>query len=231
MTDSVHSQLVQKIKSYQMPPAAVELLTEHKPLIIAGVSAAGKSAVAEHIQSGSDFAHVITHTTRPPRAGEANGQNYWFVTEEQLLKLLDDNAMVEANAVHGETIYGSSIAAYEAVVAKNWRPLMVIDIQGVEIITRNVPGLNAAFLLPPTFEIWLERLDKRGQMSHVERARRLQSAASEMEHVLNNSHFNLFINRDVPTVADQITRGVVIPAEQHHNRDLVHRLIESIHAY
>ena len=224
-------QLLDQLKSYHMPPEAVKLLSDSKPLMIAGVTSAGKNSVAAYLAQSSNYKHVVSHTTRPPRSTEENGKNYWFVSNGEMMRLLESGQMIEANAVHGETIYGTSISAYRSVVNSGHKPLLVIDVQGVDQITLYVPDLSAVFLLPPSFEIWMERLDKRGMMSHVERERRLKSARIEIEHVLRSQHFVLYVNREVNTVAQAIQKGVIIHAEQHHNRELALRLIDHIKAY
>jgi guanylate kinase len=231
MADSVKQQLLDKVKSYHAPASAVELLSQHKPLIIAGVTASGKATVTEYIQKISDWRHVVTHTTRPPREGEENGKDYWFVSEDEMLRLIEGNKFIEVKNIHNQQISGTSISAYKKVVEAGQKPLLITDVQGIEDITKSVPGLKAAFLLPPSFEAWMQRLDRRGRMSHVERLRRLKSASQEIIHAMNSLHFNLYINADVNLVAKAILDEVSLPAEQHHNRELAERLIEHAKAY
>lgn len=214
-----------------MPRKAIELLNDHNPVIMAGVTASGKGAVTKYLSENQGLNQVITHTTRDPRPGEENGVDYWFVNNLQMAELLDSQAMIEVMLVHGHHIYGTSIKAYEDAVRDDKQALLIVDVQGVEEITKNVPGLKAAFLLPPTFDEWMHRLDKRGAMSHTERARRLKSSEQEMQHVLRSKHFNIFVNREVNSVSHAIMNNIVIPAEQHHHRDLIGRLIESIQSY
>lgn len=231
MNGNVHNYLLEAIRSYRMPDEAAELLAQHAPMLIAGATASGKGSVASYLNLSSDFAHVITHTTRPPRSDEENGKDYWFVSEEEMLKLLKESAMIEAKSIHNNAIYGTNIEAYQAVVSSGRKPLLIIDVQGAEDITKQVSALQAVFLLPPSYEVWMERLDKRGLMSHVERARRLLSAREEIEYALRSRHFNLFVNRDVNTTARAILDNVGNPSEQHHNRELAQQLIDHIRHY
>jgi guanylate kinase len=231
MADAVHTQLIEAVRTYHIPPEATALLTAHKPLVIVGATGSGKDAITDYVESSSQFREVVTHTTRPPRHDDQNGINYWFVNKAQMLRLLNGHQMIEAKLIHGDTVYGISIGAYKKVIADGYNPILVIDVHGVEDISKHVPGLQAAFILPPSFEVWMERLDKRGHMSHVEKARRLQSAKAEIEHVLRSRHFNLYVNRDVHIAAQEILRGAVIPSEQHHNRELAQQLLDHIRAY
>ena len=231
MNSEGHRQLQEAVKKYRMPEAAVELLQNHPPLIIAGITASGKNTILDYIQQNSDWRHVVTHTTRPPREVEKTGQNYWFVDEREMLELLSAQAMIEANLVHSDTVYGTSIKAYEDVLASGHKPLLIIDVQGVEQIINHVHGLHPIFLLPPDSGAWMERLNKRGHMSHVERLSRLRSARQELEAALSSQHFTLVVNSEVTQAAQQILGGVVTEAVQKHNQDLARRLIEHSRAY
>lgn len=231
MPEIIPTELLDKVNDYKMPSKAVELLHDYKPMLVAGVTASGKGAVAKYLSDNMGYAQVITHTTRDARPNEVNGVDYWFVNNSRMVELLDTQAMIEVKLVHGHHIYGSSIEAYKQAVSKQTKALLIVDVQGVEEITKNVPDLKAAFLLPPSFDEWMHRLDKRGQMSHTERARRLKSSEAEMRHVLRSNHFNPFVNREVNSVSQAIMNNVVVPAEQHHHRELIERLIESIQSY
>jgi guanylate kinase len=211
-----------------MPAQAAELLTAHHPLIIAGVTAAGKDTILKYIEESTDWRHVITHTTRLPREGELNGKNYWFVSEDDMLKLLLDKAMIEAKAVHGNTVYGTSLKAYKTVLDLGQRPMLRIDIQGIGELTNKLPRLQAAFILPPSFEIWMERLDKRGHMSHVEKVQRLRSAQIELREALKSRHFIFIVNNDIIATAKELLSGATDARSQHDNRELALRLIDNI---
>lgn len=231
MDGDTHNQLLQNVRDYRSPEAAQHLLQEHPPLVIAGVTAAGKDAVAEYIQDNSDWRLVITSTTRKPRPGEKSGEHHWFVDESEMIKLLDAKLFIEAKLVHGEHVYGTSIAAYKSVIEAAHKPILRIDIQGVEEITKMSADVNPVFILPPSFEVWMERLNKRGAMSHIERIRRLKSAKTELEEILRNPRFRLVVNRDVSSVSNEILSGVTDIPSQHRNRELAGQLIEHIRQY
>lgn len=228
MQTTVHHKLLDAVRDYKMPTAAAELLTGHESLILGGVTAAGKDTILEYIVSTTQWRHVVTHTTRKPRAGEQNGQNYWFVSQEDMLKLLETQAMIETKAVHGTTVYGTSIAAYQAVIDQGHKPLLRIDIQGILELTNQLPGLKAAFILPPSFEVWMERLENRGRMSHIEKIQRLRSAQMELKEALNSRHFMFVVNREFKVTADEILRGVSDGLTQHRNRELAEQLIDHV---
>jgi len=228
---ALRQELFEKLRSYRTPDIAAQLLSSYPPLIVAGATATGKSSVLKRLEEVSEYRHVITHTTRPPRPNEVSGQNYWFVNEEEMLRLLDDQAMIEVKAVHGDTLYGPAITSYQAVLNSGHKPILVIDVQGVEELSRSLPKQKAFFLLPPNFDEWMERLEKRGQMSSVEKANRLKSARQELEEALRQPRFILVTNYDVHRTAQEILGGTTDPRTQSQNRELAQTLISHIQNY
>lgn len=217
-----------KIINYSMSDAAAELLEVNPPLVLVAPTGVGKDAIAKEIQAISNFRRVITHTTRRMRQGEVNGRDYWFVNEPEVLALVDKQAFIEVNLVHGDTVYGSSLIAYRQAIESGHKPLMIIDVQGVQHVSRRTKKLEAVFILPPNFEEWMKRLDLRGAMSYTEKVRRLKSAKAELEEALNNHHFRLVVNRDLGTATKEILQGALNSLEQRQNRDLAQSLIDHI---
>lgn len=210
-----------------MPPAAVELLNQHQPLMIASITAGGKTSISGLLEKKSNFRHVITHTTRPIRPGETNGVNYWFVDDAEMLRLIDAREFIETQPVHGETIYGTSLSAYKGVLDSGHEPFLIVDVQGVQEIVTGVPDLRAFFILPPNYEEWMRRLESRGAMSHMEKSRRLQSAKEEIQTALADPHFVLIVNNDLEQTADEIISGPTL-INQPKNRQIAQFLLDNI---
>jgi guanylate kinase len=227
----LHSKLIQKTQQYQMPAKALELLQKNKPLLLAGVSAAGKTSVVNQIVKQGSGEHVITHTTRQPRINEKNGVNYWFVDEEEMLKIIDNNGFIEVNLVHGDTVYGTSIAAYEKVLISGKLPILTIDVQGIDDLAKAVPGLQAKFILPPDANEWLSRLSKREIMTSVDRHRRTVSAKLEIEKALSDNHYDLVVNRDISEAADEVIHGSSDMMRKKLNQQIARNLLEQIRSY
>jgi len=229
--NDTHKQLLDTVKTYKMSPAAAKLVSDNLPLIIAGTTGSGKDAIEQYIQKISDWRHVVTHTTRQSRPGEQNGVDYWFVSEEEMLALAKRQEFIEFKFLFDRDFYGSSINSYRLVLEGDHKPMMRIDVQGVSELQLYVSGLRPFFVLPPSFDSWIERLDARGHMSHVERAKRLNRAREELEMAIDNEKYVLVVNDEVPRVSREIVDGITDVASQHHNRELAQRLIDHIKAY
>lgn len=225
--DSPTKQLVIKARDYQISQVSVQLLEALKPLVICGVTAAGKNATSQHLAERGNFERVVTHTTRSPRQGEANGQDYWFVSEQDMLEMIDGHSFVEVEVLNGDRVYGTSRTALELVASHGKRPIMTIDIKGAAKLAAAVSGLEPLFMVPPSTDVWMQRLGGRAYMSDGEHDRRLHGARGELEFVMNNQDFVIVVNNDVEQAAAEILRGVATDSgSQGERRALVKELYE-----
>lgn len=223
--NDVHQQLLIEVKNYKMPPAAVQFLGQNLPLIISSVTASGKNTVANRIITTTNYRETVSHTTRSPRRGETDGLHYWFVDETRMLQLVRNRAFIEIKAIHGETIYGTSVDAYKLVLNEGYKPLLVIDVQGVEEISKVMPKLRPFFLLPPSYEGWMNRLHSRGVIKEEDKAKRLNSARREIQTVLGNSAYILVVNDYIDRTAQEILLGKIDENAQRKNRQLAQNLL------
>ena len=82
-------------------------------------------------------------------------------------------------------------------------------------------------MLPPSYDIWMERLGARGSMTNIEKSKRLSSARHEIMTAMRNPHFIMVINHEVElTVADVLNGAYTSPENQHHAHKLASELIE-----
>jgi len=229
--DSTHARLLEAVKHYRMPQAAVDLLTTNPPMVLAGITGVGKDTIEDYIEKTSGWQHIVTHTTRQLRPGDTNGKDYWFVSEEEMLNLVAVQAFIEVDFVHEIQVSGTSLEAYNSVLRAGRKPIVDITLKGVQDLYIHIPGIRSFFILPPSFEVWMERLEKRGHMSHVERAKRIDSAKKELEAAIQNEHFILVINDELPRVTKEILDNITDIPSQQRNRELAQRLIDHINAY
>ena len=203
--------LEQAITTYQMPETAKQLLHNHPSLNIAGPTGAGKGTMAQHLTQTGGYVPVVSDTTRAPRVSgngyEVNGVHYWFIDTTTALRKLDEGAFIEAKLVHGDTLYGTTIASYERVVESGRTPILEIDVQGMEELMIAAPGFEAILLLPPSFDIWEQRLDGRGDMTLEQKIRRFETALLEYNKPIENENFFPVINTEVIDTAEIIKSG------------------------
>jgi guanylate kinase len=164
--------------------------------ILSAPSGAGKSSlVSAALAEDKRLALSVSFTTRPPRAGEANGRDYHFVDPKTFEAMLERGEFLESAEVHGNR-YGTSQKWIERERAEGRDVLLEIDWQGAQQVRRLIRQVVSIFILPPSPEVLESRLRGRGQDSEEVVARRLASAreeishVSEYEYVIINDDFN-----------------------------------------
>jgi guanylate kinase len=150
--------------------------------VIAAPSGAGKTSLVRALMAADpDLELSISYTTRPPRPGEVDGEHYRFTTPERFQALIDGDRLLEHALVHGNH-YGTGRDAVEHAFAGGRDVILEIDWQGARQIRARFPDMVGIFVLPPSREALLDRLNKRGQDSAEVIARRLANARGEMAH-------------------------------------------------
>ncbi|UCH77757.1 MAG: guanylate kinase [Candidatus Coatesbacteria bacterium] len=147
--------------------------------VFSGPSGAGKSTVCRALlESVAGLVFSVSHTTRPPRAGEEEGLHYHFVSDEEFDRIKREGGFIEFALVHGHW-YGTSRAQLEAGLA-NGDVVLDVDVQGARGIKAAFPAAVGVFVLPPSAEALRSRLVDRGQNDPDDIERRLAEAEIEM---------------------------------------------------
>lgn len=146
-------------------------------------SGAGKtSLVRELIQRLDELVLSVSHTTRPARPGEVEGQDYHFVSQQEFSDMLGRAEFLEHAQVFGN-LYGTSQAWVEKQLAAGLDVLLEIDWQGASQVRHLMPDQTCGiFILPPSKKVLEQRLRNRGQDSEEVIQRRLAEAHEEMSH-------------------------------------------------
>ncbi|MFK4132111.1 hypothetical protein ACI2KR_07410 [Pseudomonas luteola] len=110
---------------------------QKKIITLTGISCSGKSTLASFLTNHTeDMTEAVSTTTRPPRAGEANGINYYFVPENDFLALEAENALLES-VTFGSNRYGLSIKEMDRIFSLGKTPVVVVEPYGAEEIAKN----------------------------------------------------------------------------------------------
>jgi guanylate kinase len=152
--------------------------------VLSAPSGAGKSTLRAGLQQNQDFAYSISCTTRAPRPGEVQGEDYYFLTHADFERKIAAGEFLEYAQVHGN-YYGTLISTVlEALIDKR-DVLMDIDTQGAAMIRANEhPEIRNAFvdifLMPESLDVLRQRLAKRGTETAEQIDLRLHNAEAEM---------------------------------------------------
>jgi guanylate kinase len=161
--------------------------------IVCAPSGAGKTTlVAELLKVDPGIRLSISYTTRKPRAGEADGEDYHFIDAQKFHEMAAAGAFLESALVHGN-YYGTSQPWIDAQRAAGADILLEIDWQGAAQVRKMIPDAIGIFILPPSFEDLMSRLNTRAQDPPDVIARRISAAREEISHV---SEFKYVIIND-----------------------------------
>lgn len=149
-------------------------------VVLTGPSGAGKDSLLSHIrQLGRPYHFVVTATTRPPRAGERHGVDYFFVSQDEFEAMRDRGELLEYARVYGRW-YGVPKEPIQRALAEGKDVFTRTDVQGARYIRSRVPGALTIFVLPPSEEELEQRLRSRALDTPQEIERRLAIAREEM---------------------------------------------------
>ncbi|MEK7743952.1 MAG: guanylate kinase [Elusimicrobiota bacterium] len=178
-------------------------------LIISAPSGAGKTTVCRRLLAkDKSLRYSVSYTTRPPRAGEAPGKHYHFVSEEDFRRRARLGEFLETAVVHGN-LYGTPRRFISEQIRAGRVVLGDIDVQGAASITRRMPEAVTVFLLPPSWARLEDRLRRRdGSGESVER--RLANARMEMSRAREYRYW--VVNDSLSDAVAQV--GSVIEAER-----------------
>ncbi len=173
-------------------------------IILSSPSGAGKSTLAKRLNAwDEDIIFSVSATTRPPRPGEVDGQDYHFVSVERFKHDVAEGEMLEHAHVFGN-FYGSPKAPVQAAINAGQDVLFDIDWQGAQQITNSDLGKHtlSIFLLPPSITELQRRLESRGQDDAETIQRRMQKSWDEISHW--GSYDHVLINDDLDRTEENL---------------------------
>jgi len=150
--------------------------------IISAPSGTGKTTILKRVISElENVVFSISHTTRPPRSGEKEGVDYFFVARETFEIIKQRGDFLEWAEVHGN-LYGTSSHAVHELTEQGKDIILDIDVQGASQMMEKEGGTGVfVFIAPPSLQELERRLAKRGTESESVIATRLKNARTEMK--------------------------------------------------
>lgn len=154
-----------------------------KIIVIAAPSGCGKSTIINGIMEPGDLnlGFAVSATTRPPRPGEADGVNYYFMTEEAFRDAIAENQFVEYEEVYPGRFYGTLRSEVDRITSEGHNIILDIDVNGA-LGVKQLYGNDAItiFIEPPSLEELRNRLESRGTESPEVIDVRIDRAAYEL---------------------------------------------------
>ncbi len=149
-------------------------------IVFSGPSGAGKDTVLEQLLKKSDIVKSVSATTRAMREGETDGTDYYFVSREAFLSMIEKGEMLEYAEYVGN-FYGTPRKPVEQWLSEGKDVLLKIEVQGGRKVKSLMPESVGIFIMPPSPEELERRLRNRGTDDEDAIRKRLQTAVEEMK--------------------------------------------------
>lgn len=193
--------------------------------ILSAPSGAGKTTVCEALLSGvSNLRRAITTTTRPPRPGEVNGVDYFFLSKDEFQRKIGEEQFLEYAVIY-DNYYGSGRDYIESELEAGHDVILVVDVQGACSIKKtDVPAVYI-YLLPPSLEVLRSRLVEREMDTPEVIEKRFSQAKKELSRYTEYDY--CIINEDLSEAVADI--NAIIRAERcrvKYYTDFINKIIK-----
>ncbi len=193
-----------------------------KLFVMSGPSGTGKSTVVNRVTRLYDNLHFsVSATTRAPREGELDGREYYFVSRDRFLEMVEHGQLLE-HARYVENYYGTPAAPLEEAMGRGEDCLLDIEPQGALQVRANRSDAVLIFLAPPSMQVLEERLRGRGDTAPELIQKRLNQARWELAQA--DKYDYIIINDDADKAANELLS--IITAEKCRINERIHFLKE-----
>ena len=179
-------------------------------IVLSGPSGSGKNTVCDEVKRrNNNIWESISMTSRKPREGEVDGVSYYFVSDKEFEKNIEEGSMLEWAKFAGN-YYGTPKKSVQEHLDKGLDVILVIEIQGALQIKKKLPQALFVFLLPPSMQELKRRLINRHTESEAKILERFETAYKEINEL---SKYNYVIINDEVTEA-ALKLEAIIKAER-----------------
>ena len=169
----------------------------HKIIIITAPSGAGKTSITRHLlQTFPQLAFSVSAATRQARANEQHGKDYYFISEEEFQRKIQNNEFVEWEMVYEARYYGTLKTELTRIWNDNKVPVLDIDVKGAIHVQGQYPDSTLSlFIQPPSIDELKRRLISRGTESDTSLSARINKAGYEIS--FSHSFHQVIVNDDL----------------------------------
>jgi len=227
------------LENYTPSKHSLQILNSLPLVLLAGPTTAGRNTLINILVETGRYHYVVSDTTRPKRTNngilERDGVEYWFKSEDEVLEGLKNGDYIEAAIIHQQQVSGQNIAQIEAAQKAHEIAINEVQNDGAASIYRFKPDTLIIFLMPPSFDKWMERIKRRGETTDAELRRRFQSATDEISDALKKDYYQFVINHEIHEAAravDELANGRAIdPEKQQLGRDHAEQLLIDVQMF
>lgn len=155
-------------------------------LVVSGPAGTGKGTIDKALlDRHADMKLSVSATTRAPRPGEIEGVHYFYKTEEEFKRMIENDEFLEYMHVFGLNYYGTPRSFVEEQIARGIDVILEIDVQGAMKIKKAFPDAVLVFIAPPSMAELKARLVGRGTETEAQIEKRFATAYEEIKQISN----------------------------------------------
>lgn len=228
------------LQDYQLSDSAKQLLANMSLVLLVGPSSSGRNTIINKLCEEGNYHYIVSDTTRSPRINngvlEQSGKEYWFRAEADVLHDIQTGQFLEAAIIHGQQVSGISMRELQTAANEHKIAISEIEVVGADNIHAASPNTRFLFILPPSFDEWMVRMQARGALPEDEIQRRLASAIMELETALARDYYEFVINDTFVHAAERIhklctNQEGLSEHEQAEGRQLAEQLLADTKAH
>jgi guanylate kinase len=194
-------------------------------IVVSGPSGSGKRTILNFILERLKLKHAVTYTTRRPRPGEVDGEDYNFVTQAEFDQMLANGELIEAEQVYGDFFYGSPRDVFSGA---DGDVIMELDTKGAANYRKFYPNTLTIFILPPSIDELIARIKRRHPEANL--SERLATVKPQLEAACFYDY--IVINDDIARVGEEALRMIRSDGEDPRRSEklaLAKKLAASLH--
>jgi guanylate kinase len=223
------------LANYKPSKEALHDLEGGQLVLLVGPSSSGRNTIINELAKSGLYHFVVSDTTRQPRVNngvlEENGREYWFRSEVDLLADLKEGKFLEAAIIHNQQVSGVSLRELEAAISEHKIAIDEIEVVGADNAHALIPEAQFLFVVPPSFEEWVTRMNARSTLPVDETRRRLESAVMEIKTALDRDYYIFVVNDTFMQTAKRvdsiIRQGLIDDEEQVRAKVVARQLLSS----
>ena len=194
-------------------------------LVISAPSGCGKDTVISSVleKMENDAYLSVSMTTRDIRPGEQEGINYYYVTEEEFFRNVNEGNMLEY-ARYGSNYYGTPVKPVKKLMSEGKVVILIIEVEGGGNVRKTFPEAVKVFIMPPSMQVLENRLRGRNTDSEQAILDRLEIAKKEMERAVEYDY--IVENDELETAVTDVL--AIIRAERLKIKNMKNKLREVV---
>jgi guanylate kinase len=189
-------------------------------IVVSAPSGTGKTSILrEVLKTCPNMLFSVSYTTRPPRQGEEDGKDYYFVSEESFRDRISLGEFAEWEENYG-CLYGTSANTMKTFLDKGFDLILDLESRGAKTLKKGYPGGVFIFILPPSIDELKKRLKRRGFESEQTVNKRMDKALDEIREII---WYDYVIVNDEIELAVDVLRSIYV-AEKSKRERLVNKI-------